>query len=62
MGEIRSSVVKAIASLSRVKARSQGLVDQEGTEQIDEAAVHMAHVIALTQDVHRKSSQHSHGW
>jgi DNA-binding response OmpR family regulator len=59
MGEIRSSLVKATASLSQVKARFHGHVDKKGTEQIDEVAEHMAHVIALTQDFHRKSEQHS---
>lgn len=64
MGEIRSSLVKATVSLNRVKARSHIHVDKESTEQIDEVAEHLAHVIALTQDFHRKSSRHSqfHGW
>jgi DNA-binding response OmpR family regulator len=62
MGEIRSSLVKATASLKNT--RECGHISKEGVEKIDEVVRQISQVIGLANDFHHKTSQISqfNGW
>ncbi len=64
MGEIRSSLVKATASLKSVNTREGGCLSAEGAEKIGEVVRQISQVIGLANDFHRKTSQISqfNGW